>query len=135
VAAAGAVRDEGGWTGTTLPASTRGHGAETTVVMRRSVVLHGHQGIVDARAAVADPVHLPEAIDNQRLRGVPYVGLRDTEMTGKAGEAPREREVFAYRLSDTFRELSLLNRPVSRRLPVGVNGQIYGVSAAGDRGD
>jgi hypothetical protein len=93
-----------------------------SVYERRSVFLHEHQGIVDARAAIADPVHLPEAIDNQRLCGVSHVSLRDAEMTGKAGEAPREREVFAYRLSDTFRELSLLNRPVSRRLPVGVNG-------------
>jgi hypothetical protein len=67
-------------------------------------------------------VLLPEAIDNQRLRGVPHVGLHDAEMTGKADEARPEREVFSYRLSDTFREFSLLNGPVSRRLPLIVNG-------------
>ena len=65
---------------------------EASANERRSVVLDGHQGIVDLRAAVADPVHLPEAIDNnQWLRGVPDVGLRDVEMTGKAGETSRER--------------------------------------------
>jgi hypothetical protein len=67
-------------------------------------------------------VHLPEAIDNQRLRGFPHVGLRDAQMNGEAGEAPPERELFSYRLSDTFGESSLLNSPVSRRLPVIVNG-------------
>jgi hypothetical protein len=95
---------------------------EASVYERRSVFLHEHQGIVDARAAITDPVHLPEAIDNQRLCGVPHVSLRDAEMTRKAREAPRKREVFSHRLSDTFRECLLLNEPVSRRLPVDVNG-------------
>jgi hypothetical protein len=43
-------------------------------------------------------------------------------MTGKAGEASREREVLSHGLSDTFHEFWLLTRSGSRRASVIING-------------